>query len=351
MFLVWNGGRQIHFATYEVLGVNPEGVYTIDCLRYDARPVVNTPEMAQEINALALVDTCVMNHAIFERGWAVSWNVDGFQQNITLMELPEGTMRLFEIKPNFWKPIEGEFQWKEDQVLLSTKAAEYYGVTSDNPILNTPNKLEAIGTVDICTRDIHKEPELIGYRPYMEHQGTRYLYFRFLTGKEKEGIAMVEDILRRHDVGPETGRARIINYGELIAENYEKEQRYLMLYSILSAVGLGIALFGIITLISADLQRQRRAIAIRRVFGARYADCFRRTLRTYGIIAALGTTIGLSIGYYLMTLWLQTYTQQITLGILPTLGIIAIITLIISALVAAKVKACFKENPAAVIKS
>jgi ABC-type antimicrobial peptide transport system permease subunit len=104
-----------------------------------------------------------------------------------------------------------------------------------------------------------------------------------------------------------------------------------------------------ITLLSADLQRQRRAIAIRRVFGAHYRDCLRRTLRTYGVISALGTTIGLCIGYYLMTLWLRTYTLQISLGFLPALGIIALIAIIITALVAYKVKVCFKENPAEVI--
>lgn len=349
VFLVWNGGRQVHFATDEVLGVNPDGVYTLDCLRYDARPVVNTPEVAQEINALATVDTCVMNHSIFERGWALGWRVDGFQHNITLMELTEGTMRLFDIKPNFWKPVEDEFQWKENQVLLSSKAKEYFGVTPDNPILNTHNKLEVIGTVDICTRDLYKEPELIAFCPSMEEQATRYLYFRFLPGKEKEGIAGVEEILMRHDITPNSGKVRIINYGDLIAEKYEREQRYLWFYSVLSVVGISIALFGLITLISADLQRQRRAIAIRRVFGAHYGDCLRRTLRTYGIISALGTLIGLCIGYYLMNLWLKTYTMQITLGFTPALGIVLLISLIITALVAYKVKVCFRENPTTVI--
>ena len=156
--------------------------------------------------------------------------------------------------------------------------------------------------------------------------------------------------MRRHDINPDAGQVSIVNYGELIAREYEKEQRFLWFYSVLSVVGLGIALFGLITLLSADLQRQRRALAIRRVFGAHYGDCLRRTLLTYGIIAALGTIIGLCVGYYLMTLWLQTYTLQISLGILPALGIIALISIIILALVAYKVKVCFRENPAEIFK-
>ena len=50
-----------------------------------------------------------------------------------------------------------------------------------------------------------------------------------------------------------------------------------------------------------------------------------------------------------MTLWLRTYALQISLGFLPALGIIALIAIIITALVAHKVKMCFRENPAEVI--
>ena len=350
LFLVWNGGRQIRFVTKDALGVNPERVYTFRFKRYEEKRVVNTNEFAQELCALSAVDTCVLNHPIFERGWAIGIKVDGYEQSLTMMILSEATIRLFDIKPNLWKPMQGEFKWQDGQVLLSSNAAAYYGVTPENPYINNNRQREVIGTLDLCTRDLHQEPELIGYAQDLGgSDGDSQLYFRILPGREKEGIAAVEEVLRRHDINPDAGTVRVVNYGDLIAEKYRKEQNFLWLYSVLSAVGLGIALFGMITLLSADLQRQRRAIAIRRVFGAHYRDCLRRTLRTYGIISALGTTLGLCVGYYLMTLWLRTYALQISLGILPALGIVALIALIVTALVAYKVKVCFKENPAEVI--
>lgn len=349
LFLVWNGGRQIRFVTKDALGVNPERVYTFRFKRYEEKRVVNTNEFAQELCALSAVDTCVLNHPIFERGWAIGISVDGYEQSLTMMILSEATIRLFDIKPNLWKPMQGEFKWQDGQVLLSSNAAAYYGVTPENPYI-TNRQREVIGTLDLCTRDLHQEPELIGYAQDLDgSDGDYQLYFRILPGREKEGIAAVEEVLRRHDINPDAGTVRVVNYGDLIAEKYRKEQNFLWLYSVLSAVGLGIALFGVITLLSADLQRQRRAIAIRRVFGAHYRDCLRRTLRTYGIISALGTLIGLCVGYYLMTLWLQTYALQISLGILPALGIVLLISLIVTALVAHKVKVCFRENPAEVI--
>lgn len=351
MFLVWNGGRQIHFVTNDALGLNAEGVYVFDCHTYKERQMVNTDAIAQEMCTLSAVDTCITNHELFQRSWMISYMVAGFKQGLTMLELTEATIDFFKMKPTLWKPMEGKFRWGEDQLLLSSNAAAYYGVTPENPYLHTPKTLEVVGTLDFCTRDFHQEPEIIAYRGSLDMSGDKELYFRFLPGREKEGIAAVEELLRRHDINPDAGQVRIINYGERIAQEYEKEQRYLWLYSVLSVVGLGIALFGLITLLSADLQRQRRALAIRRIFGAHFGDCLRRTLLTYGIIATLGTIIGLCVGYYLMTLWLQTYTLQISLGILPALGIILIIALIILALVAYKVKVCFRENPAEVINS
>ncbi len=350
LFLVWNGGRQINFVTNDVLGLDAEGVYVFDCNTYKERQMVNTDAIAQEMCTLSAVDTCITNHELFQRGWMISYMVAGFKQGLTMLELTEVTIDFFKMKPTLWKPMEGKFRWGEDQLLLSSNAAAYYGVTPENPYLHTPKTLEVIGTLDLCTRDFHQEPEIIAYRAELDVTGDVELYFRFLPGREKEGIAAVEELLRRHDINPDAGQVRIINYGERIAQEYKKEQRYLWLYSVLSVIGLGIALFGLITLLSADLQRQRRALAIRRVFGAHYSDCLRRTLLTYGIIAALGTIIGLCVGYYLMTLWLQTYTLQITLGFIPALGIIALVATIVTALVAVKVKSCFKENPAEVIK-
>ena len=149
----------------------------------------------------------------------------------------------------------------------------------------------------------------------------------------------------------DAGLVRVVNCGDLISDTYEKEQNYLTLYTILAIVGFGIAFFGLLTLVSADLQRQRRSLAIRRIFGANYAVCLRQTLRLYSIVTTLGTIIGLCIGFYLMTMWLETYSTTITLGWEQPLCIALAIALLVIALVAWKVRQCFREKPAMVIKA
>ncbi len=351
-FLVLQGGRQIHFLSNEALGVNAENVYTFNFSRYKEKPIVNTETIAQEIVAIAAIDTCIHCQPIFDRGWSVGQRVIGFTEGITVLELSEATMRLFGIQPKFWKEVKTPFTWKDNQILISSNAASYYGVTPENPYIYLSEKKEVIGTLDLCTRDLHQEPERIAYMPNLKGSGgNKSIYFRILPDRRKEAIAAVEEILRRHQIEPDAGYVSVINYGDLVAKEYRKEKNYLYLYGILSVVGLCITLFGLLTLISANLQHQRRALAIHRIFGANFAACLRRTLRTYLLIIAIGITIGLCLGYYLMTLWLETYSYHITLGFLPALGILLIITLLVTLLVALKVRSCFRENPANVIAS
>lgn len=349
MFLVWQGGRQIHYISNDALGVEFDNIYTLKTKNY----YIDIPEMVQEINACTAIDTCVRCAPIFDRQWSIQYNIEDFDLRLTTIVLDEVTMKMFGMRPHLWKPTGGEFKWKPNQILLSSNAAKYYGVTPDTPYikLHSRQECEVIGTLDICTRDLHMEPEMIAYQPHMHYNPNGAIYFSIYPGKEGEAFAAVEDVLRRRDMNPDDGSINIVSYGGMVSDYYRAEQNYLYLYSILSLIGFGIALFGLLTLVSADLQRRRRSLAIRRVFGAYYRHCFRSTLKTYITITALGTIIALCIGYWLMTLWLQTYSDHITLGWLPALGITIAILAVVMAVVARKVRACFIETPTTVIKN
>ena len=348
LFLVWNGSRQLHYVSVDALGMNPDRVYTFSFVREDEKTLANTYEMAQEISALAVVDTCITLNPFFG-GWGMD-NINGAVQYYRY-HMTEAAIKLFEMKPNIWKPMTGEFTLNSNQALISSNVAEHYGVTPENPYVPYEDR-EIIGTLDICTHDLHSDARLILFLPMLTNSWSKEeLYFRFLPGKEKEGIAAVEDLLRRRDINVDAGLVRVVNCGDLISDTYEKEQNYLTLYTILAIVGFGIAFFGLLTLVSADLQRQRRSLAIRRIFGATYGVCLRQTLRLYSIVTTLGTIIGLCIGFYLMTMWLETYTTSITLGWEQPVCIALGIAVLVTSLVAWKVRQCFREKPAMVIKA
>ena len=351
LFLVWNAGRQLHYACNDALGFNSKDVYTFSFARDEDKPLLRGNEFAHEMSQISSIDTCIMLCPFFNLRYTTAKAYEGYDEHICFTHMTQAAIHLFDIKANLWKPMDEESKLKNGQLLLSSKSAEYFGVTPEKPYM--PDKTEVVGTIDICIDELHSEPRLWGYGSmYLSrYQSGDVAYFRFLPGREKEGIAAVEDLLRKRDINVDAGLVRVVNFGDTIANTYEKEQNYLALYTILAIVGFGIAFFGLLTLVSADLQRQRRSLAIRRIFGANYGVCLRTTLRTYLIIVALGSTIGICTGYYLMRLWLQTYSSSITLGWVQPVSITIGIVLLVTSLVAWKVRQCFREKPAEVIKA
>ena len=347
VFLVWNGGRQLKYISDDGLGYNARKVYTLSFTDEKYKSLVNNLEFAHEISSVVAVDTCIMQARFYEVNVNITWVFDGYENSIWPLQLTTAGIRLFEMKPNLWKNAEGDFGMDPNKVLLSTNTAKHFGITPETPFL--PNGKEVVGILDICNRDMHYEQYVTAYISYYRPVHKEELYFSFHPGKEKEGIAAVEDLLRRRDINVDAGLVRVVNFGDTIANTYEKEQNYLTLYTILAFVGFGIAFFGLLTLVSADLQRQRRSLAIRRIFGATYGVCLRQTLRLYSIVTTLGTIIGLCIGFYLMTMWLETYTTSITLGWEQPVCIALGIAMLVTSLVSWKVRQCFREKPANVI--
>ena len=350
LFLVWNAGRQLHYVCNDALGFNAKDVYTLSVERDEDKALLRENEFAYEMSQIAAVDTCIMLRPFFNLQYVTGEGFDGYIHSLVFINMTRAGMRMFDIKPNWWKPVDEDTELTKQQALVSVNCIEYFGVTPEKPYM--PNgKIEVLGTIDINIEDLHKEPRYFAYSTrYIDALGRGNVpYFRFHPGKEKEGIAAVEDLLRRRDINVDAGLVRVVNCGDLISDTYEKEQNYLTLYTILAFVGFGIAFFGLLTLVSAGLQRQRRSLAIRRIFGATYSICLGKTLRTYLLITFIGSAMGLCIGYIMMTMWLETYSEQITLGVMPALCIIVLIVSVVSILVAYKVKMCFKEPPATVI--
>lgn len=352
LFLVWQGGRQLHYLCNDALRLDIENVYRVDSKssKYD----IWTPELAQEIeNSSPAVVACVFNNPIFNRHGSVAYCVDGFEQNITCLKLSRATMQLFGMQPKLFNTTSEPLLWDDNQVLLSSNAAEYYGVTAENPYLHITTRNEVVGTLDICTRSLLKEPELMCYMPDMNSDIGSVIYFRVEPGRDKEAIAAVEEVYRRRGFGKgvDNGDISIEPFSEMILETYKEEQHYLKLYSALSVAGIFIAVFGLLVIITADLQRQRRTLAVRRIFGAKFKVCFLGVLKTYVAFTAIGCIIAVSVGYNLMEMWLSIYKEHIELGWVQAAVIVAGIVLVVTLLVHSKVRSCFKELPSQVINN
>lgn len=353
LFLVWQGGRQTAFLCGDALGMDIGNVYRI-AKKANTYHAIYTQEIAREIaNSSSAIESCVFNHPLFNRNATIQYGVEGFERGVTCIKLSNATMQLFGMQPKLFKPSSEPFEWGGNQVLLSSNAAEFYGVNAENPYIRMPREMEVVGTLDLCTRNLLKEPELMAYLPDMDDDMGSEIYFRIRPGKEKEGVAAVEEVYRKRGFGNllDNGDIGVEPFGEMIAQSYKTERHYLKFYSMLSVAGICIAVFGLLVLIANDLQSQRRALAVRRIFGAKFKVCFLNMLKTYMAVMLIGSTIALCLGYWLMDMWLSMYKMHISLGWLQAAVIVSVMALVVTLLVFSKVRSCFKEQPSRVIAS
>ncbi|WP_298649480.1 FtsX-like permease family protein [uncultured Proteiniphilum sp.] len=162
---------------------------------------------------------------------------------------------------------------------------------------------------------------------------------RYATEKEIKRIA-TEDVGNRSST--------ILNMEELYAE-YTKSERYLLiLLSIMTAVAILIAVFGVYSIVTLACNRRRKEIAIRKVNGAKAWEIFLLFFRQYFMVTMLSCIVAFPIGMYIMQRWLEQYTRRISMEWWIFAGIFLLVVL---ASIFSRVRRAARENPAEVVKS
>ena len=139
--------------------------------------------------------------------------------------------------------------------------------------------------------------------------------------------------------------------GETVYKSYlTSELNLLKLLNIITAISVLIALFGVYALILQECERQRKNIAIRKVYGAQIKDILMMFFKEYMLQVALAAAFAFPIGYVLMKHWLQGYSRQTSIGIEVFLGIFVGMSLLVLLCIGWHVWRAANENPATAVK-
>ena len=139
--------------------------------------------------------------------------------------------------------------------------------------------------------------------------------------------------------------------GETVYNSYlTSEFNLLKLLNILTVISLLIALFGVYALIYQECERQRKNIAIRKVYGAQVKDILMMFFKEYMLQVALAAVFAFPIGYVLMKRWLEGYSRQTSIGIDVFLGIFVGMALLVLLCIGWHVWRAANENPATAVK-
>jgi hypothetical protein len=139
--------------------------------------------------------------------------------------------------------------------------------------------------------------------------------------------------------------------GETVYNNYlRSELNLLKLLSILTVISILIALFGVYALILQECERQRKNIAIRKVYGAQVKDILMMFFKEYMLQVVIASAFAFPIGYVLMKRWLENYSRQTSIGIEVFLGIFIGMAFLVLLCIGWHVWRAANENPATAVK-
>ncbi len=101
------------------------------------------------------------------------------------------------------------------------------------------------------------------------------------------------------------------------ARSFKEYVKQKNLFSILNAVVVLIAIFGLFALASFSMERRLREIAIRKTLGAETNVLLKELSKQYVVFCLIGFVIGVVPSYLLLEKWLENFAYRITIQIFP----------------------------------
>lgn len=98
---------------------------------------------------------------------------------------------------------------------------------------------------------------------------------------------------------------------QTIEQVYESEKRTATLVGLLSVLAVVVSAMGIFAASIYGVRRQRREIAVRRIYGSSVGEIFGRLIRTYVVVWAVASVVALPVVWWVGERWLEQFAYRI----------------------------------------
>ena len=250
-----------------------------------------------------------------------------------------------------------------DEYFINETFAKQLG--NPNPIGMTLSYFGKKGIIRGIVYDYHYQPPTEPVRALVfrkSYDTDRSVYGKYsgmvnktvafkYVGNFSECQTAIEKIFEDFVVdNPQISKYNLLD-GETIYNSYlTSEFNLLKLLNIITVISLLIALFGVYAQILQECERQRKNIAIRKVYGAQVKDILMMFFKEYMLQVAIAALVAFPIGYVLMKGWLEGYSRQTGVGIEVFLGIFVGMSVLVSLCIGWHVWKAANENPATAVK-
>ena len=173
------------------------------------------------------------------------------------------------------------------------------------------------------------------------------ILFKYKEGTWDECRALIEDLCRKEAPGK---AMQLYNEEESYNEFLHSERMLSRLLTFASLVCGLVAVFGIYSLITLTCEQRRKEIAVRKVNGATAKDVLSMFCREYLAILGVAALLAFPVVYAVVKRWMETYTRQVEMGVLPFLSVFLLMAVVVLASIGRSVWRAANENPAEVVK-
>jgi putative ABC transport system permease protein len=219
-------------------------------------------------------------------------------------------------------------------VIINEKAAKQFGWT-DNPIgkkfyygfdldRSGGRIMKVIGVVnDYHFRSLHNNIEPIVM--FISSDPRYFLSVRYKEGQRKNAIDHIEKTWNNFNA------KRAFDYKlltDIQEEMYQGEEKINLIFRIISALTIFIALLGLFGLSSFIAEQRTREIGIRKVNGATMSDILLLLYKEFFWLILIGFVVAVPVAYWRLSLWLEssfTYHVQIYWYSMLLAGLMALV--------------------------
>lgn len=187
-----------------------------------------------------------------------------------------------------------QFGWKEEPI--GKKIHYGYGLNKEGGRI-----MKVIGMVkDYHFVSLHNniEPIIVFVSP-----DTRYnLSVRYKEGSQKEALAHIEKTWNDFNA------KRVFDYtllSEIQEEMYQGEEKINLIFRIITALTVFIALLGLFGLSSFIAEQRTREIGIRKINGASVFDILLMLYKEFFWLILIGFVVAIPVAYWRLSLWLE----------------------------------------------
>jgi ABC-type antimicrobial peptide transport system, permease component len=334
------------------IGYNPKDVVSIDMTRNIQQSYAAVKQELQELPGIKAVSGSEHTVGIRASGQSISFPENREKgYNVSEYRVVAGLCELME-----FQLTEGDF-FKEStpdsvrQMILNESAVKMLNL--QNPVVGTilyyRTPIEVIGVIkNFYYGELSNLIEPLIFAPIFGPNPS-YIYLRFDNKFNRlTTMEMVSGVLKKFDpdfvANPQWSE-------DIYREKFSKINSQTKVVSIASALSVLIAMLGLIAIHLYSMVRRTKEIAIRRVNGATQQNIF--TLFTRNIVCwiLIAGVVAIPVAYYLVSNWLNDYTNRTTIGIgiflLPII-IQCIIAILVTSGVTFNI---LRQNPAKSLKT